>query len=203
MISCPICNRISNYLYTTINNQNIYKCKNCKVLFNYPVSEENKILYENEKYFTETHNLNPSRYNLNTALKTPILNLINYFLKKESDISYLEIGPGNGSLAKAAMNMGWEIHTFDTSSFIIRELNNNGIPADEITNLLNVNFYIKADVIAMSQVIEHIENPHQLFSKLNEIHNSNGILYLSFPNSSSFDRYYHRKNGPDGIFRII
>lgn len=147
-------------------------------------------LYDNPDYFTKTHNINPGNMDLNAVKKAPIIKLIQNFCVKKDGIDYVEIGPGDGSLAKAAMNNGWNVRVFDTSNFIVTELGKSGIQAECIENFYN-NFKSTIDVIALSHVIEHIHNPNTLMEKISSVQNVNGILYLAFPDTGSLDRHYH------------
>ena len=131
-------------------------------------------------------------------------------IEKASKInSYLEIGPGHGLyLRKAIQYLEPEaaIHAVDISSV------STGITKSIISHFYpktsNVTFWTgdilaydtpdKYDFITMGEVLEHVNAPHQLLSRLMTLLSASGTAFVTTSiNSPAVDHVYHFKNVED------
>jgi SAM-dependent methyltransferase len=96
----------------------------------------------------------------------------------------LEIGPGHGSLARAAVAAGWRYHGVEASRVLADELTREGlnivhawtppIPANDAS----------ADVVYADQVLEHmsgIDAAREFVAEARRILRSKGVLFVVVP----------------------
>ena len=123
--------------------------------------------------------------------------------------SYLEIGPGHGLYLRKAIQYlkpDTVIHAVDISTVSI------GITKSIISyfypNISNVTFWtgdllaydasLRFDFITMGEVLEHVNDPHQLLAKLMTLLSDSGQAFLTTSiNSPAVDHVYHFKSVED------
>lgn len=167
----------------------IYKCLNCCVEF--AISDVVDIRSDNSK---NTIHTDPFFYEHVLAnyhsQKEKIHSLINKRLKKYEKFlgkkpeNILEIGCGTGAYCEEFKKndvkyLGIELEDH-MAEFAINNMN------DVICiNFMDMNEETKWDIIFCSQVIEHIDNPKEFFSKISRILSKNGLLHIDVPNHDS------------------
>jgi len=110
------------------------------------------------------------------------LGLVMKYTRPPGDM--LEIGPGHGSLARAAVAAGWRYHGVEASRVLADELTREGldivhawtppIPATDAS----------ADVVYADQVLEHmsgIDAARQFVAEARRILRSKGVLFVVVP----------------------
>lgn len=115
--------------------------------------------------------------------------------------SYLEIGAGHGLFLSKSLEI------FDKStSFDVVDISKTSIDlAKKFTNDSRVNFTVKNvfdftneskyDFIVMGEVLEHVEDPVALLSKLSDLLNTSGRAFITTPtNAPTIDHLYLFKN---------
>jgi hypothetical protein len=115
----------------------------------------------------------------------------------------LEIGPSYGGFAYLAKNAGFEVETIERDSrccqFLTEVLGVRTVnSADVLSALRDLRPY---HVIALWQVIEHLENPWSLLMNISQKILPGGILILTTPNPVSlqfkvFGRYWTHVDAP-------
>ena len=110
----------------------------------------------------------------------------------------LDFGCGVGPLAAAARDAGWETLGFDVSPIAIekgRELLGTTVVGDWQTVLDSA--LAPFDVVAVIEVVEHVERPHEVLRLALAALRPGGILVVSTPNLNSVMRLVKgRKWGP-------
>ena len=109
-------------------------------------------------------------------------------LKKHFPVSaeILDVGCGNGIIARSVGKEGYQVYGIDISDKAINK-------ARELTKLSNVKFDVisaeqlvvegkKYHAIICSEVLEHLENPEKLLQVLSQSLKENGILIVTVPN---------------------
>lgn len=91
--------------------------------------------------------------------------------------NYFEIGPGGCSLFKTFKDKGYKCYAYEKKSWIV---DNN------IFHRINKIPKKKADLVVMTDVLEHISNPLYFLEKFNFIFKKKTRLFLSLPNQSSY-----------------
>lgn len=213
---CPICSKKAKFsffgkdlLYKVNKKQfGVYLCKSCLCQFISPKTP-NKILsfYYPKKYYSYTESQQPItglkkiKFQLLTnalyskkefsvsKLIAVILNyLFNFELyfgipeKQKNKASFLDIGCGDGEIVYFLRKFGWKSFGFEIGKKKYqRQIYFN-------SNLLRVNFFNKKfNVIRLSHVLEHLNNPDDYLNKIYKLLKKKGLLYLSLPSSSSLN----------------
>ena len=124
---------------------------------------------------------------------------------KEHILSYREIGPGHGLFLNKAMdyiNNKAKVTVIDISPISIDitksimryfKPNNKNIIYKNI-DILEFNSVEEYDFITMGEVLEHVNSPEKLLSKINGLLTENGKLFISTcVNCPAIDHVYHFK----------
>ncbi len=98
----------------------------------------------------------------------------------------IDIGSGYGEFLTAANKRGWEVFGIEPSKKFVDyakdkyglDIQNSDI---EKTNFPDDYF----DVVTLNMVLEHIDNPHSLISKIYRILKKGGVLFIEVPNTDS------------------
>ena len=221
-MKCNLCKStefktISNYKYSDkiFKNLKLYLCKNCEVYFSYPLIKDEKLnIYYNNTPNTSIGEPNSGRTNLAfahmLAKKRTLYILNNSTLPKDKKIKILEIGPGYGHLSSSIK-----------SEFIIE--NYSAIESDlkchHTLNKLDINIYkdlneipknSKYDLIVLSHILEHVQDPTNFFKNLNIYLNDKGIIFVDIPcedwrYKSIFEPhlFFYNKKSLYGLFNIL
>ncbi len=118
--------------------------------------------------------------------------------------NYLEIGGGHGLfVSEAIQNLN------DDTKFDMVDISPTSIEmANIFTDSNKVNFYLndifkydtnkKYDFITMGEVLEHVEDPVALLTRLRTLLNDNGIIFITAPtNSPAIDHIYLFRNAQE------
>jgi SAM-dependent methyltransferase len=162
-------------------------CSKCKFYW-YTNSPTDKEL---SKMYQDSNLINP----INLKLKKNILTSKNELLLtrilcvyrstyssanfSKSKVRLLDFGSGTGDFSRIANQSGLDVTAYDPS------LNRNTLKNDEnivyhdnVNDLPNDYF----DIIILNQVLEHVPNPLETLSRINEIGNENVLIYIAVPN---------------------
>ena len=90
---------------------------------------------------------------------------------------YFEIGPGNCSLFKTFRDAGFKCFAYEKQSWCLDK---------DIFHKISEIPRRKADLVVMTDVLEHISNPLNFLKKFNFIFKKKTKLFISVPNRSSF-----------------
>jgi len=116
--------------------------------------------------------------------------LNNYINLKKSTV--LEFGSATGQMTAILSKKAKKVTAVDGSAKFIK------IAKERVKNVKNVEFYQsyfedfkidqKYDCLIMHHVLEHIQNPSYLLSKIREFLNNDSILAISAPNAHTLSR---------------
>jgi len=160
----------------------VVKCRKCGFVYTNP-----KIIVSAEKepcFYKE-----PERY-YSSVCSDPLkvfdkaLNLIQRFSNKMGRL--LDVGAGKGEFLAAAKMQGWEVFGVEPSLNFVRyakekygvDIRNSSLEEANFPD----NFF---DAVALNMVLEHIEDPHSMFSAIHRVLKADGLLYIEAPNMSS------------------
>ena len=155
-------------------------------MFADPLPNIHDLIAYNSSYFELAHG-GQSNNKVALAFFSGIANLRISFIKsylyrkKISASSILEIGPGAGFFAK-----NWLINSPKTKYFAIesdsscyRGLEDLGIKILDVKNLTSV--IEQVDLIVMSHVLEHVNDPYIFLSSMTQGLRSGGVLFIEVP----------------------
>jgi 2-polyprenyl-3-methyl-5-hydroxy-6-metoxy-1,4-benzoquinol methylase len=135
--------------------------------------------------------------------------ILNYFIEKlplyRAGIShYLEMGGGHGLYISEAIRLlapGTKFDLIDISPTSIeasRSLVGNNDVNYFLSDIFKVEAEKKYDFITMGEVMEHVEDPVALLSKLGELLKYHGHIFITTPtNAPAIDHIYLFKNAGD------
>lgn len=103
----------------------------------------------------------------------------------------LDVGCGNGAFLRLARQMGWNATGLDFDPKAVEQARIAGL--DVIVGGLDVldaesNRY---DVITMSHVIEHVQNPNETLARLYRLLKPGGMLWIETPNLASVGHQHY------------
>ena len=167
-ISISFCSKCKFYWYTnTPTDKELSKMYQDSNLIN-PINlklKKNILTSKNELLLTRILRVYRSTYSSSNFSK--------------SKVRLLDFGSGTGDFSRIAKQSGLDVTAYDPS------LNRNTLKNDEnivyhdnINDLPN-NYF---DIIILNQVLEHVPNPVETLSRINEIGNENVLVYIAVPN---------------------
>ncbi len=176
MITCPKCNTELTDLF----------CKHCSIsyavndkIISFISNTENNLDDYKPEGLDKLYNYEKINFWFKNRMKL-IRTVFKKFIKKNSHI--LEVGAGTGYVAENLINAGF-------TDYSIGELHLNGLLYAQkrgLTNLYQFDLYDppfndEFDVVAMFDVIEHIENDGKIIQNIGTILKSKGKLVLTVP----------------------
>ena len=172
----------------------IYDCSNCHTRFVYPRKAEN---YE-DVYKGELYKANLEFSKKLTADEDPAWSLLSRgyqyyvvldYLKGKPKMSFLDVGCGWGSMTYALNKMGYGgigIEVSDTAVQFSRETYGKYYSKSTLEEFKKLNPIFKFDLVFLLEVIEHVENPVELFEQA--LNFANKTLIVTTPDIDYFTR---------------
>lgn len=199
--NCPICDiehgtTLGTLKYTLFdddtlaNTFNVVCCDKCGLVFyDTPSLQDDYDRFYEKSFYSSTYldcvsNTDEKRY-ATQALD----NLIPYI--KDKNVSIFDIGCSIGTLLKTLHALGYEnLYGVDPSLSCVDILNKHKGVQAKIGSISNIPFdNIKADVIILSHIIEHIiDLPFALQNIRNKL-SEDGIVYVEVPDASRYDTF--------------
>ncbi len=128
---------------------------------------------------------------------------------KEKIKRYLEIGAGHGLFTAEAARILEDNTYFEvvdispTSIKMAAEFIDNSKIHYTLKDIFNFDTKTKFDFISMGELLEHVENPVKLLSKLKTLLNDDGLCFITVPaNAPAIDHIFLFKNEDDIISTI-
>ena len=192
-----------NYVKATKKKFSIFKCLKCELIEIDPkISENNFDIYYPQNY--NPYNIEikkKSQFRIFIKkLRDTIINLLHIDrvkleLSKFEDFEkkYLDFGSGNSRHLSHIKDQypKWILYGYDKSEFAKKNLiENNFNLIDSLENVPDSFF----DIINLSSVIEHLEQPSKDLNMLKKKLKPGGIIIIKTPNWKSLGRVFFRKN---------
>lgn len=169
----------------------LWQCTNCQLVFAHPMP--------NKEYLIEQYrNMNDLDYsNEEAGRKKNFLRLLQHLEKmKENKGTLLDIGAASGLLLELATQKGWEAEGIEPSQQLFQA------GADKKLRLYHTSIEEfstprKYDVITAIDVLEHLNNPEILISRIGQWLDKNGLICIVTPDISSLaarifrNRWWH------------
>jgi len=196
---CPVCNerdireevRSTDHLVSGESFQ-IARCNNCRLLFTQEVPGENDIgsYYKSEDYVSHSDISSGLLYWLYHLGRQIMLKRKHKMITKASGLkegSLLDIGSGTGYFPAYMKRKKWistaveideEAREFSRNKF---NLEVHGL--DELEKFKPGQF----DVITLWHVMEHLDNPVKMLTKIYDLLKYNGNCIIAVPNNQSYD----------------
>lgn len=107
-------------------------------------------------------------------------------------MSVVEIGCGTGQYYEAWKEMGVKWAGVEVNKEMLAFCRSRNMPVEEFDQCIGSGETY--DVVFMSQVLEHIFEPHDFLKKIGRLLSSHGILHVDVPNHDSLTSLYRRVN---------
>lgn len=194
--TCPICNSSRTKEVVHLKNEKkVFACKNCGNAFTYPKPQipdyENMDHHASDrinekcelKYITDLYQEIQVSYKIQNKI-------IRKYLQKNSSI--LEIGGGEGIFLDTLKN-DYQVELAEPSKSAAQRASIRGIKVynDYYQNLYLDNTY---DLICMSHVLEHIDNPIETVNSLKKNIRNEGYILLTQTNYKGFMPLFLKEN---------
>lgn len=201
MIKCPICsqeteislkdkeqwsdlfkdNNFITYLSESLfgkEDYSLYWCKNCDLIFTEPMKSPGNEFYENIFLPYKI-----GRILDNQQLRWPQ----KMFLKNETILhgKLLDIGCNVGLFISNALKVGYDVTGIDFDQKAVEIAKTNPrlkqVYPYTLEKFISI-FEDKFDVISLFDVLEHLDNPREIFQQIRKILKIGGYVVLSIPN---------------------
>lgn len=198
---CPVCSSKEGYMlgelkYTLFDNSpinNTFDVKCCNkcgfILCDTSSTQENYNEFYKESFYSNDYiNRIPTKDDIHYVNET--LDILSPHLKSK-DLSIFDIGCGRGHLLEKLHKYGYKnLYGVDPSQSCIESLRNNTNLNSQTGNTFNIPFTnIKADIIILSHVIEHIIDLQEALKNIRNKLTNNGIVYVEVPNAINYDLF--------------
>lgn len=203
---CFICGANSAYLWTKKTGYNLYKCRQCGLIFIYPAPDYESIY--SADYFTGAQSgFGYVNYENDKSAMVSVFNL--YLDKMESYISkrgkLLDIGAATGSFLEEAIRRGWQGVGVEISDYAASKARQKQF--DVRTGKLEEMRYKNGsfDAITLLDTLEHLANPGEIIQLIYNLLKPSGIIVINTPNARSFfaklmGKRWHLFVPPEHIF---
>jgi len=178
---CILCDRDNSGIFVQHENFEILRCRNCGLYYQYtPQSFESLEAIYNNIYDENPHALANKKYYFMRA-KTQYDDIVMFRNKKGR---VLEIGCSYGTLMEFFIKNNWEATGIDISENAIRYARLKGLDCHKATPEQFKSEH-KFDVVILSNVLEHLENPLHSLEIIKNWLTESGFIYIRVPNSES------------------
>jgi len=164
----------------------ILECMQCEILFAHPIPRDEELAAYNLNYFQSAHGVN-SEDRLNNPFFSGLAKIrfsqILSFLDKNNIVvkKIIEVGPGFGEMAALWLNRFPDIKYLGIETDKSCHEHLGGLGVSVINNCAVHQGIANVDLIIMSHVLEHIEDPLQYLSKISESLREGGALFIEVP----------------------
>ena len=177
--------KVTNVNLKLNNCFNLVECKNCFHCSLDYMPKQNYLdkLYSNGSEYVlqySDYELLLKKKFIKKGFKSVILNFNHWVFREIRNLykgNYFEIGPGNCSLFKSFRDVGFNCFAYEKQSWILDK---------NIYHKISDIPRRKADLVVITDVLEHISNPLNFLKKFDFVFKKKTKLFLSLPNRSSF-----------------
>ena len=205
--NCSLCNKKTANFFTQKNSYNLYKCRNCGLIFIFPVPENHLEIYSPDYFSGAQKGFGYVDYEIDKKAMSSTLN--SYLDKIEKFIpnngKLLDVGTATGFFMELAKQRGWEVQGVEISEYAVQKAREKGLNITTGT-LENSDFKEGSfNLITFWDVVEHLSNPKLTLSLAYRILKKDGVIAINTPDSGSFiarllSRGWHLIVPPEHLF---
>lgn len=197
-IRCHACDSAESNFFTRKRFCNLYKCKQCGLIFVYPIPESLTEIYAKDYFVGATHGSGYVDYERDKKAMSATFEV--YLDKIEQQMStrgkLLDVGAATGIFLEASSRRNWQVSGVEISDYAAAKARQKNLNVHTGT-LESVQFKEGPfDVITMWDVLEHFPNPEVTLKLAHGLLKSGGLIVLNTPNAGSFfaklmGKYWH------------
>lgn len=187
-MNCPICSGIKIEFYVAKNNFNLYRCRDCELIFVYPFMKDLGAIYGKD-YFVGTSKGKIGYVNYDEDKKA-MENTFQEYLKEIEKIcpqkgGLFDVGTATGFFLKLAQKEGWKASGSDISGYAAAEARQQNLKVEtgQLKSLNLSSDYF--DVVTLWDTFEHLDNPKYNLEIIYRILKKGGLLALNTPDTNS------------------
>ena len=184
---CLICESHDIKYYHRKNNHKLYKCKDCGLVFVWPVPDNLSSIYKKDYFKSSTENKKFGYVDYEKDKKAMQEVFIEYLeeIEKLSSVGKIfDIGAATGFFLDLAMRRGWQTFGIEISDYAAQKaiLKDHNVLVGELKNFcINEKF----DVLTMWDVMEHLSEVQHCMKKIKTILKDDGLLVINTIDISS------------------
>ncbi len=180
--NCLACLSDNSRLLGVKNHYQLRQCSQCGTIFTNSKNEQEALrdLYE--------HYYDYANFETAPVVAASLEKLIRSFKSFRHTSRLLDVGYGEGGLLRIAQKQGWNCYGTEISPQALEYGQGCGwtVSSEADTHPL---FPAQGfDVVTMIELLEHVQNPHQLLRMAAQLLRPGGVLYLTTPNANSLNR---------------
>ena len=202
---CPLCKSsairkrfVCIDKFATGEQFDIYECTDCGLVFtqNFPDEKEIDRYYESPAYISHS--------NTSKGLVNSVYHLVRKIMlqKKARKVEQLtghksgrllDYGAGTGHFARIMKSRGWDVTAIEKNGkareLALREFGFEMQPVEALKAIKDK----ELDIVTMWHVMEHIQEPDNMWRELHRILADSGIAIIAVPNSASYDALNYKE----------
>lgn len=179
---CLICGSQKIQNLDRFNNAHLCQCQDCNFIFSKQIPTDTEL----KGFYTDSYDI--TRY-FSPITEKRFNELLDVFEKERKTNRILDVGAGHGFFLEVAKKRGWEVSGTELIEDCIERCESKGINMFQ-GKLEDIDFNgLTFDIIVSIEVIEHLSNPIPFVTKVHELLEPEGLLYVTTPNFNSVLRY--------------
>jgi 2-polyprenyl-3-methyl-5-hydroxy-6-metoxy-1,4-benzoquinol methylase len=191
--SCTVCGETENSKLVLRKEQDgrgndaiaLFRCGQCQTTY---LGGHSKFFDEDlYAYYARYHGLKKEDV-YDPLTRKRYLALLDFFSAHGRGRTVLDVGCGKGDFVDAALNAGWDVEGIELSQPAVNIAQEFCLPVSNLDFFSMKIENASRDLVTMFEVIEHVPNPGEFFSRAEEIVKPGGLVYLTTPNFNSLDR---------------
>jgi 2-polyprenyl-3-methyl-5-hydroxy-6-metoxy-1,4-benzoquinol methylase len=193
---CPACNDQGS-VFAFVKSDPVFKCNACGLLY---LSRSLRQTFSSQRWYSDCREITDKKIKgFVKDMQLPYLKQLKKLERFTAGRQILDFGSGLGIFLYVAKNSGWLVGGFDVSKdAALLAKKNFDIEYSATLSEFSPGYF---DVLRISQVLEHIDNPLSVLKELKNLIKPKGVLAVMVPNSDSlltgfintFRRLFFRK----------
>lgn len=192
-LKCLVCGNSERFDFLeSLGEYKIYKCLDCELEFVSPFKSGTRDYYE-ESYSALGGGYGREKWEYHKLLETAE--------KFGFKGKLFEAGCGPGWLLKDAQKAGFDVYGIDFNREAIEHAKSLGLSNVKVGDVAQADSFFpdtKFDAVAIFHVLEHLDNPDEVFSGIKKILKDKGILAVAVPNSERFFSKFFKGKRKEG-----